>query len=59
MAALAGQVLAVSQDAGGSGALQGQPGVDEAGGAAVMIHKERLRVYTTQEMSSITLHVIC
>lgn len=43
MAALAGQVLAVSEEAGGPAALQRQPGVDEGGGAAVVVHKERLR----------------
>lgn len=44
MTALAGQVLAVSQDAGGSCALEGQPGVDEGGCSAVMVHKEWLCV---------------
>lgn len=43
MAALAGQVLAVGEEAGGPAALQRQPGVDEGGGAAVVVHKERLR----------------
>lgn len=46
MAALAGQVLAVGEDAGGPGALERQPGVDEGGGAAVMVHEERLHSYT-------------
>lgn len=46
MAALAGQVLAVGEDAGGPGALEGQPGVDEGGGATVMVHEERLHSYT-------------
>lgn len=56
MAALAGQVLAVSQKARrGPRALERQPGVDEGGGAAVMVHEERLHMYThkqeTQRMS--------
>lgn len=44
MAALAGQVLAVGEEAGGPGALERQPGVDEGGGAAVMVHEERLHL---------------
>lgn len=48
VAALAGQVLAVSQEARGPSALERQPGVDEGGGTAVMVHEERLHVYTTQ-----------
>lgn len=43
VAALAAQVLAMGQQAGGTGALQGQPGVDEGRGTTVVIHKERLR----------------
>lgn len=43
VAALAAQVLAVGQQTTGPDALQGQPGVDEGGGAAVVVHKERLR----------------
>lgn len=43
VAALAGQVLAVSQEAwGGASTLERQPGVNESGGTAVMVHKERL-----------------
>lgn len=42
VAALAGQVLPMSQDAGGPSALEGQTGVDEGGGSAVMVHEERL-----------------
>lgn len=43
VAALAAQVLAMDQQAGGTGALQGQPRVDEGRGTTVVIHKERLR----------------
>lgn len=43
MAALAAQVLAVGQQPGGAGTLEGQPRVDEGRGATVVIHKERLR----------------
>lgn len=46
VAALARQVLAVSQDARGPSALERQPGVDEGRGSAVMVHKERLQVHT-------------
>lgn len=42
VAALAAQVLPVGQQAGGAGALEGQPRVDEGRGAAVVVHKERL-----------------
>lgn len=42
VAALAAQVLPVGQEAAGSSSLQRQPGVNEGGGAAVMIHKEGL-----------------
>lgn len=47
VAALTGQVLTVSQEARRSGALERQPGVDEGGGAAVVIHKERLNTQKT------------
>lgn len=43
VAALAAQVLAMGQQAGGTGALEGQPRVDEGRGTTVVIHKERLR----------------
>lgn len=43
VAALAAQVLAMRQQAGGTGALQGQPWVDEGRGTTIVIHKERLR----------------
>lgn len=43
VAALAGQVLAVGQEARGPSALERQPGVDERGGSTVMVHKERLQ----------------
>lgn len=46
MAALAGQVLAVGQEGSGPRALEGQPGVDEGGGTAVMVHEERLHLHT-------------
>ncbi len=46
VAALAGQVLAVSEETWGAGALERQSGVDEGGGTAVMVHEERLHVYT-------------
>lgn len=42
VAALAGQVLAVGQQAGGPRTLERQPGVYEGGGSAVVIHEERL-----------------
>lgn len=42
VAALPCQVLVVSQHTGGPGALDWQAGVDEGGGAAVVIYKERL-----------------
>lgn len=43
VAALAAQVLAVGQQPGGARTLEGQPRVNEGRGAAVVIHKERLR----------------
>ena len=46
VAALTGQVLAVCQQAGRAGTLQGQPRIDERGGTAVMVHKERLQTHT-------------
>ena len=49
MAALAGQVLAVGEEAGGPSALERQPGVDEGGGAAVMVHEERLHSYAQKK----------
>lgn len=42
VAALAAQVLAMGQQAGGTGTLQGQPRVDEGRGTTIVIHKERL-----------------
>lgn len=42
VAALACEVVPVSQQTGGPCALEGKPGVNESGGPAVMIHKERL-----------------
>lgn len=42
VAALARQVLPVSQDAWGPSALERQPWVDEGCGSAVVVHKERL-----------------
>lgn len=54
MAALAGQVLAVSQEAwGGASTLERQPGVNESGGTAVMVHKERLHTQTRNCQASI------
>lgn len=49
MAALASQVLAVSQEARGPSALERQPGVDEGRRTAVMVHKERLHMYTQEK----------
>lgn len=43
VAALAAEVLAVGEDAAGSGTLQWQSWVYEGGRPAVMVHKERLR----------------
>lgn len=48
VAALAGQVLTVSQEAWGPRALKREPGVDESGGTAVVVHEERLRVHRTE-----------
>lgn len=43
VAALAAEVLPVGQQAAGPGALQGQAGVYEGGGPAVVVHEERLQ----------------
>lgn len=51
VAALAAQVLPVGQQAGGARALEGQPRVDEGRGAAVVVHKERLREETAEARS--------
>lgn len=48
MTALAAQVLAVGQQPGGAGTLEGQPRVDEGRGSTVVIHEERLRVETEE-----------
>lgn len=52
VAALASQVLPVGQEARGPSALERKPGVDEGGGAAVMVHEERLNMYTQHEAVS-------
>lgn len=44
VAALAAQVLAVGQQPGGAGTLEGEPWVNEGRGATVVIHKEGLRI---------------
>lgn len=49
VAALASQVLAVGQEARGPSALKREPGVDEGGGPAVVVHEERLNVCTPPE----------
>lgn len=43
VAALPGQVLPMDQRTGGPAALQGQPRVDERGGARVVVDKESLQ----------------
>lgn len=48
MTALAAQVLAVGQQPGGAGTLEGQPRVDEGRGSTVVIHEERLRIETEE-----------
>lgn len=48
MAALTCQVLAVGQEARGPSALERQSGVDECGGTAVMVHKERLQAHKAE-----------
>lgn len=53
MAALAGQVLAVGEDARRPAALQRQPRVDEGGGSAVVVHKERLRAETVHTRNAL------
>lgn len=51
VATLASQMLAVSQEAWGPGALERQSGVNEGGGTTVMVHKERLQVYTKKKIN--------
>lgn len=43
VAALAAQMLAMGQQPGRAGALEGQPGINEGRGATVVIHKEGLK----------------
>lgn len=57
MTALAAQVLAMGQQPGGAGTLEGQPWVDKGRRSTVVIHEERLKVETEEGRNKTTLRL--